>query len=77
MVSVSNETNDKLLLVRQPRHPGGMYTCIAGFLDAGEAIEVDIQISYLLVISLDKVLFSCLLGLRSSRGCRGGWFYKI
>jgi len=39
MVSVANETNDKLLLVRQPRHPGGMYTCIAGFLDAGEAIE--------------------------------------
>ena len=43
MVSVSNESNDKLLLVRQPRHPGGMYTCIAGFLDAGEAIEVFIK----------------------------------
>ena len=40
MVSVANESNDKLLLVRQPRHPVAMYTCIAGFLDAGEAIEV-------------------------------------
>ena len=40
IVSIGNENNDKLLLIRQPRYPKGMYSCIAGFLDAGEAIEV-------------------------------------
>lgn len=40
IVSIGNENNDKLLLIRQPRYPRGMYSCIAGFLDAGEAIEV-------------------------------------
>jgi len=39
IVSIGNESNDKLLLIRQPRYPRGMYSCIAGFLDAGEAIE--------------------------------------
>lgn len=39
IVSIGNEKNDKLLLIRQPRYPKGMYSCIAGFLDAGEALE--------------------------------------
>ena len=29
-----------LLILLEPRYPKGMYSCIAGFLDAGEAIEV-------------------------------------
>jgi len=27
------------LLVRQPRFPPGMFSCVAGFLDAGETLE--------------------------------------
>lgn len=39
IVLVSNWARTHLLLVRQPRHPKGMYSCIAGFVDAGESIE--------------------------------------
>merc|ERR1712117_110166 len=39
IVSIGDPSTDRLLLIRQPRYPKGMYSCIAGFLDAGEAIE--------------------------------------
>ena len=35
IVLVTNEDNSQVLLVRQPRHPKGMFSCIAGFVDAG------------------------------------------
>ena len=44
IVSISNVTNDHLLLIRQPRYPAGMYSCIAGFLDSGETLEVRLQL---------------------------------
>lgn len=33
---ITNESNTKALLVRQPRHPPGMYTCVAGFVEVGK-----------------------------------------
>ena len=40
IVSIGHEASDQLLLIRQPRYPPGMYSCIAGFLDSGETLEV-------------------------------------
>jgi len=39
IVSVSDPAAQQLLLIRQPRYPPGMYSCIAGFLDVGETLE--------------------------------------
>jgi len=39
IVAVSDPVTDSLLLIRQPRYPPGMYSCIAGFLDPGETLE--------------------------------------
>ena len=44
IVSVSDATGDNLLLIRQPRYPAGMYSCIAGFVDSGESLEVILSI---------------------------------
>ncbi len=35
IIRVLNHSQDKILLVRQPRHPKGMYSCIAGFMEPG------------------------------------------
>jgi len=34
---------DSCLLVRQPKHEPGVYTCVAGFLESGETLEECIQ----------------------------------
>lgn len=34
---VLDHSGEKTLLVRQPRHPKGMYSCIAGFMEPGTA----------------------------------------
>jgi len=39
IVSICDPTTDQLMLIRQPRYPPGMYSCIAGFLDVGESLE--------------------------------------
>jgi len=39
IVSINDAAQDRLLLIRQPRYPPGMYSCIAGFLDVGETLE--------------------------------------
>lgn len=39
IVSLTNTDNTHLLLIRQPRYPKGMFSCIAGFLDVGETLE--------------------------------------
>ena len=39
IVSICDPATDQLLLIRQPRYPPGMYSCIAGFLDVGEPLE--------------------------------------
>lgn len=43
IATVSEASNSKLLLVRQSRHPKGMYSCIAGFVDSGETLEDSIK----------------------------------
>lgn len=37
IVLVADSLKSKLLLVRQGRHPKGMYSCIAGYVDSGTA----------------------------------------
>jgi len=39
IVSIGDPSTDTLLLIRQPRYPPGMYSCIAGFMDPGEPLE--------------------------------------
>jgi len=39
IVSLTDTTNQHLLLIRQPTYPKGMFSCIAGFLDVGETLE--------------------------------------
>jgi len=36
IVRITDPTDEKVLLVRQPRHPQGMFSCIAGFMEPGE-----------------------------------------
>jgi len=38
IVLVASTDHSKLLLVRQPQYPVGMYSCVAGFVDIGETI---------------------------------------
>ncbi len=38
-VIVAVRKGDKILLAQHPRHRGGMYTVIAGFVEAGETLE--------------------------------------
>jgi len=40
---VLNHSLDKILLVRQPRHPKGMYSCIAGFMEPGEVLQDNVR----------------------------------
>ncbi|KAI7883134.1 peroxisomal NADH pyrophosphatase NUDT12-like protein [Lichtheimia hyalospora FSU 10163] len=39
IVAIVHPTEDKILLGRQTKWPGRMYSCIAGFVEAGESIE--------------------------------------
>jgi hypothetical protein len=67
---VENEQHSEVLLVRQPRHPPGMFSCLAGFVDAG------INYILLLRILIIKLLFFFRRVPRrkcSQRSCRGGW----
>lgn len=40
IVLVADNLKTKLLLVRQGRHPKGMYSCIAGYVDSGNYIII-------------------------------------
>ena len=40
IVSITDEGRENILLIRQPRYPPGMYSCVAGFVDSGESLEV-------------------------------------
>lgn len=33
---IEDETHQEVLLVRQGRHPPGMYSCVAGFIEPGK-----------------------------------------
>lgn len=39
IVLITNPAHDRVLLVHLDRHPQAMYSCIAGFVDAGETLE--------------------------------------
>lgn len=39
IVLVAASDHSKVLLIRQPRYPPGMFSCIAGFVDVGESLE--------------------------------------
>ncbi|XP_053640242.2 NAD(P)H pyrophosphatase NUDT13, mitochondrial isoform X2 [Cherax quadricarinatus] len=39
IVLVTDPSHQNIVLVRQPRQPPGMYSCIAGFSDVGESLE--------------------------------------
>jgi 8-oxo-dGTP pyrophosphatase MutT (NUDIX family) len=39
IVAVLHPTEDKILLGRQKSWPKGMYSCLAGFIEAGESLE--------------------------------------
>jgi NAD+ diphosphatase len=43
IVRVTDASDEKVLLVRQPRHPKGMYSCIAGFMEPGEAVDSTVR----------------------------------
>ena len=40
---VAASDHSKVMLVRQPRHPPGMYSCIAGFVDVGESLDACVR----------------------------------
>ena len=35
---IASEDHSRALLIRQPMYPKGMYSCVAGFVDAGESL---------------------------------------
>ncbi|XP_050690881.1 NAD(P)H pyrophosphatase NUDT13, mitochondrial-like [Eriocheir sinensis] len=43
IVLVTDPEHQHIVLVRQPRHPQGMYSCIAGFSDVGENLEETVR----------------------------------
>ncbi|CAL4151047.1 unnamed protein product [Meganyctiphanes norvegica] len=43
IVMVTDPSHEHALLVRQPRHPPGMYSCVAGFSDVGETLEETVR----------------------------------
>lgn len=40
IVLVADQAKSRLLLVRQSRHPKGMFSCIAGFVDLGRSFRI-------------------------------------
>merc|ERR1719192_371435 len=38
IVLVASSNHSHVLLVRQPKYPVGMYSCVAGFVDIGESL---------------------------------------
>jgi len=40
---VTDQSGEKVLLVRQPQYPRGLYTCISGFMEAGETLEDSVR----------------------------------
>ncbi|XP_076035750.1 NAD(P)H pyrophosphatase NUDT13, mitochondrial isoform X1 [Oratosquilla oratoria] len=43
IVLITDKEHENAILVRQPRHPRGMYSCIAGFSDIGESLEETVR----------------------------------
>lgn len=40
---IEDKAHCKVLLVRQSRHPAGMFSCVAGFIEPGESLEMNIR----------------------------------
>lgn len=60
IVLVTNAQNDALLLVSLLRHPVGMFSCIAGYVDVGETLEecVRREVAEEAGVEVDSVDFS-------------------
>ncbi|KAL0276316.1 UNVERIFIED_CONTAM: hypothetical protein PYX00_003910 [Menopon gallinae] len=43
IVLIDNPSHDEVLLVRQERHPAGMYSCVAGFIEPGETLDKAVE----------------------------------
>lgn len=43
IVLIAASDHSKVMLCRQPRHPPGMYSCIAGFVDVGESLDACVR----------------------------------
>jgi len=43
IVLLAAADNSRALLIRQPRYPPGMFSCVAGFVDAGESLETCVR----------------------------------
>jgi len=61
IVSIGDTSTDKLLLIRQPRYPKGMYSCIAGFMDVGETLEecVRREVAEEVGMEVESVKYKC------------------
>jgi len=61
IVSIGDTSTDKLLLIRQPRYPRGMYSCIAGFMDVGETLEdcVKREVAEEVGMEVESVKYKC------------------
>jgi len=61
IVSIGDPSTDMLLLIRQPRYPKGMYSCIAGFLDVGETLEdcVKREVAEEVGMEVESVKYKC------------------
>lgn len=61
IVSIGDPSTDKLLLIRQPRYPKGMFSCIAGFLDVGETLEdcVKREVAEEVGMEVESVKYKC------------------
>jgi len=61
IVSIGDPETDKLLLIRQPRYPKGMFSCIAGFLDVGETLEdcVRREVAEEVGMEVESVQYKC------------------
>ncbi|KAK6636862.1 hypothetical protein RUM43_010526 [Polyplax serrata] len=40
---IEDNNHEEVLLVRQERHPKGLYTCVAGFIEPGESVEENVR----------------------------------
>ncbi|XP_046393160.1 NAD(P)H pyrophosphatase NUDT13, mitochondrial-like [Ischnura elegans] len=52
---LSDELNSKVLLVRQPAHLPGMFTCVSGFIEVGESVEDNIRREIAEEVGLDVI----------------------
>ena len=70
IMCVTSPDGNSCLLGRKKMFPGGMYSCLAGFVEPGEAVEDAVvretkeesgKISFVVLVSLDGILVTVLV----------------